>query len=214
MLIDAGLFQGLKELRERNWHGPAGRPVRDRRGRAHARASRSRGVSAAARGAAGTAAGSSARRARRISAGSCCPTRAASRKRTRPTPTARATRSTSPALPLYGEADAMRALTLLQPVGYDRPVPVVGRRRGGLHQRRPPARFVVRADPGGRSGRCSSAVTSAGSTGRCFRIRRWSREADYLLVESTYGDRVHDTNDDGARAGARSSGRRSAAAAA
>ena len=31
----------------------------------------------------------------------------------------------SPALPLYTELDAARALTQLQPVGYDRPVPVV-----------------------------------------------------------------------------------------
>ena len=30
-----------------------------------------------------------------------------------------------PALPLYTEVDAARALTLLQPVGYDRPMPVV-----------------------------------------------------------------------------------------
>ena len=30
----------------------------------------------------------------------------------------------TPALPLYTEADAFRALSLLQPVGYDRPVPV------------------------------------------------------------------------------------------
>src|SRR3954463_13862530 len=30
----------------------------------------------------------------------------------------------APALPLYGEADAFRAVTLLQPVGYERPVPV------------------------------------------------------------------------------------------
>src|SRR4029453_11291064 len=32
----------------------------------------------------------------------------------------------APALPLYTEADAFRAISLLQPVGYDRPVPVAG----------------------------------------------------------------------------------------
>ena len=30
----------------------------------------------------------------------------------------------APALPLYGEADAFRAVSLLQPVGYERPMPV------------------------------------------------------------------------------------------
>ena len=32
-----------------------------------------------------------------------------------------------PALPLYTTADAARALDRLQPVGYDRPVPLLGR---------------------------------------------------------------------------------------
>ncbi len=41
VLVDCGLFQGLKELRERNWAAAAGRPEDDRRGGAHARAHRS-----------------------------------------------------------------------------------------------------------------------------------------------------------------------------
>src|SRR5215831_10262427 len=42
----------------------------------------------------------------------------------------------SPALPLYTSLDAARTLTLLQPVGYDRPVPVAP----GVDVRRSPAR--------------------------------------------------------------------------
>ncbi len=53
---------------------------------------------------------------RRISARSCCPTPAGFRKKTRRTPTATATRSTQPALPLYTEVDAFRAVSQLQPV--------------------------------------------------------------------------------------------------
>src|SRR5476649_2033471 len=37
----------------------------------------------------------------------------------------------SPALPLYTTADAARALTQLQPVGYDRPVPVLNQNQVG-----------------------------------------------------------------------------------
>ena len=49
VLIDAGLFQGLKELRERNWQNLPISAVGDRRDRPHARAPRSLRLSAAAR---------------------------------------------------------------------------------------------------------------------------------------------------------------------
>src|SRR3954462_9346184 len=44
----------------------------------------------------------------------------------------------SPALPLYTSADAARALTQLQPVGYDRPVPIFGQTRVGATPAPPP----------------------------------------------------------------------------
>ena len=50
-----------------------------------------------------------------------------------------------PALPLYTEIDAARALDRLQPVGYDRPVPVVPGVGGRVHQRRPSAGLCLRA---------------------------------------------------------------------
>ena len=84
VLIDCGLFQGLKDLRERNW---AALPVRANSIEAviltHIQEE-------------------DAERANR-------------RRYTKH----------SPALPLFTEADASRAMAMLQPVGYDRPVPVV-----------------------------------------------------------------------------------------
>ena len=51
-----------------------------------------------------------------------------------------------PALPLFTEDDAYRALANLQPVGFDRPRPGDRRRHGPLRQLRPPARLGLR-DP-------------------------------------------------------------------
>ncbi len=52
----------------------------------------------------------------------------------------------APAFPLYTVDDANRAMLLLQPVGYDRPMPVAPGVTGGVHQRGPSARVGVRAD--------------------------------------------------------------------
>ena len=49
ILIDCGLFEGLKQLRLRNWDAAAGRAGRGRCRRAHARASRPQRLSAAVR---------------------------------------------------------------------------------------------------------------------------------------------------------------------
>ena len=51
----------------------------------------------------------------------------------------------SRALPLYTELDAARTLTQLQPVGYEPSGAGRARRRGRVHQRRPPARIGIRA---------------------------------------------------------------------
>ena len=103
-----------------------------------------------------------------------------------------------PALPLYREVDAARALTQLQPCGYERPMPVApgievefvnaGHLLGSAYARlRVDGRTVLF---GGDLGRYDRPVLPDPTP-----VDR----ADYLLVESTYGDRVHEKDDDGAR---------------
>lgn len=101
-----------------------------------------------------------------------------------------------PALPLYTSSDAERALTLLQPVGYDRSVPVVpnldvefinaGHLLGSSYARvRHGGRTILF---GGDLGRYARPVLPDPSP---------VSQADVVLVESTYGDRVHPPEDDG-----------------
>jgi metallo-beta-lactamase family protein len=102
-----------------------------------------------------------------------------------------------PALPLYTSADADRALALLQPVGYNRPVPVA------------PGVDVEFLNAGHLLGSAYARVTLGGTT-IVFGgdLGRYGRPvlpdpspvpaADVLLVESTYGDRLHDPDDRGA----------------
>lgn len=105
-----------------------------------------------------------------------------------------------PALPLFTQEDASRAMLLLQPVGYDRPVPVapgvtVEFRNAGHLLGSSWVRVRVEATDqeivfGGDLGRYGRPVlpdpVPAGT-------------ADVLLVESTYGDRVHGDDDEGAK---------------
>ncbi len=105
-----------------------------------------------------------------------------------------------PAEPLFTAADAFRAMEQLQPVGYERPVPIVpgvtaeflnaGHLLGSSFVR------VVAAQPnrtivfGGDLGRFGRPVLPDPSP---------VGEADVLLVESTYGDRRHEQDDNGER---------------
>jgi len=104
----------------------------------------------------------------------------------------------APALPLYTETDAHRAITHLQPVGYDRPIPVAdgievdfinaGHLLGSAY-----ARIRVNGKTilfGGDLGRFNRPVLPDPTM---------VDEADYLLVESTYGNRIHERDDDGER---------------
>jgi len=102
----------------------------------------------------------------------------------------------APALPLYTESDAFRAVSLLQPVGYERPVPVAP----GLEAEFLPAGHLlgsafVRVKTG------DTTVVFGGDLGRYGRPVLPDPvtvpEADYLLVESTYGDRIHEADEDG-----------------
>ena len=105
-----------------------------------------------------------------------------------------------PALPLFTTRDAERAMLLLQPVGYERPLPVAP----GVT-----AEFINAGHLLG-SGYARIRVESSGQT-LLFGgdLGRYGRpvlpdpspieEADVLLVESTYGNRTHEPDDDGQR---------------
>ncbi len=101
-----------------------------------------------------------------------------------------------PALPLYTTVDADRTLTQLQPVGYDRPVPIVpglesefinaGHLLGSAYARvRLDGRTILFGGDLGRYGRPVLPDPSPVA------------HADVLLLESTYGNRLHEADDRG-----------------
>jgi len=103
----------------------------------------------------------------------------------------------TPALPLYTEVDAHRAITHLQPVGYEREFEVA------------PGVTVEFIPAGHLLGSAFVLVTLAsgkrllfgGDLGRYGRPvlpdPSPARQADIALVESTYGDRDHEVDDEG-----------------
>jgi metallo-beta-lactamase family protein len=195
ILIDAGLFQGLKELRERNWQSlPINPSEIDAIVLTHAHLDHCgylpRIVAQGFAGRVFCTAGTQ----------DLCRIVLPDSGRIQEDDAEIANREKfskhSPALPLYTEADAMRALTLLQPVGYDRPMPVAG----GIE--------VDFINAGHLLGSSYARVRTDGQTilfgGDLGRFGRpvlpdptMVNEADYLLVESTYGNRVHDDDDNG-----------------
>ena len=196
VLIDAGLFQGLKELRERNWQDlPIAPTAIDAIVLTHAHLDHvgylPRLVAGGFRGRVFCTPGTQ----------DLCRIVLPDSGRIQEEDAANANREGfsrhSPALPLYGEADAMRALSLLQPVGYDRPVPVVdGMDVDFINAGHLLGSSYARLRVGGRT------LLFGGDLGRFDRPvlpdPTLVEAADYLLIESTYGDRVHDAHDDGA----------------
>jgi metallo-beta-lactamase family protein len=107
-----------------------------------------------------------------------------------------------PALPLYTIADAWKALALLQPAGFHRAMPVVP----GVEISFTPighllgaASVAMTLDDAGKT------IVFGGDLGRydrpVLRDPETVAEADVLLVESTYGDRLHAPDDEGERLG-------------
>jgi len=196
VLIDCGLFQGMKELRERNW-APFPLPATsvDAIGLTHAHLDHCgylpRLVAAGFRGRVFCTPGT------KDLCSLVLPDAAHIQEEdARDANEHHYTRHT-PALPLYTSEDAARALTLLQPIGYDRPVPVV------------PGIEVDFINAGHLLGSAYARVRTEGKTilfgGDLGRYNRPVLpdptpvdEADVLLVESTYGDRVHPADDNGA----------------
>jgi metallo-beta-lactamase family protein len=103
----------------------------------------------------------------------------------------------SPAMPLYDEADAHRALTHFHPVGFARQIEVAAgvtvEFRGSGHLLG--SAYVITRLSGGHT------ILFGGDLGRYARPVLPDPEdavqADTVLVESTYGDRDHPTDDQG-----------------
>lgn len=103
-----------------------------------------------------------------------------------------------PALALFTEADAARAALQLQPIGYNRPMPIA------------PGVELEFINAGHLLGSAYARITIA-ETGKTILfggdLGRYSRpvlpdpsqppDADVVLLESTYGDRVHEPDDEG-----------------
>lgn len=196
VLVDVGLFQGLKELRLRNWHDlPAPASGIHAAVLTHAHLDHCgylpRIMSQGFRGRVFCTAGTQ----------DLCRIVLPDAGRLQEEDAAYANRhgfsKHAPALPLYRETDAFRALAQLQPCGYERPIPIAdGFEVEFLNAGHLLGSSFVRMRVDGRT------ILFGGDLGRYNRPVLPDpvtvHEADYLLVESTYGDRIHERDDDGA----------------
>ena len=197
VLIDSGLFQGLKELRLRNWDSLPLRPEQiDAVVLTHAHLDHCgylpRLVAQGFRGRVFCTQGTQ----------DLCRIVLPDAARLQEEDAEYANRAGysrhKPALPLYREVDAARAVSQLQPCGYDRRLPVTdGIEIEFVNAGHLLGSSYVRMHVDGRS------VLFGGDLGRFERPvlpdPTMVSETDYLLVESTYGDRVHEQDDNGDR---------------
>jgi metallo-beta-lactamase family protein len=195
ILVDCGLFQGLKELRERNWQPlPISAGAIDAVILTHAHLDHCgylpRLVSDGFKGRVFCTA------ATRDLCSIVLPDSAHIQEEDARDANRHGYSKHHPALPLYTANDAAQALSQLQPVGYNRPVPVA------------PDVEVEFLNAGHLLGSAYARVTSGGKTilfgGDLGRFGRPVlpdpvpvNAADILLVESTYGDRLHEPDDQG-----------------
>jgi metallo-beta-lactamase family protein len=195
ILIDAGLFQGLKELRERNWQDlPIKGSEIDAIVLTHAHLDHCgylpRVVRQGFKGRVFCTAGTK----------DLCSLVLPDSGRIQEEDAENANRhgysKHAPALPLYTEADAQNTLTLLQPCGYDRALPLPGGAEFDfINAGHLLGSSYARIKVNGRT------IVFGGDLGRFGRPvlpdPTMVEAADYLLVESTYGNRVHEEDDNG-----------------
>lgn len=197
MLVDCGLFQGLKELRERNWQPlPIPASSIETVVLTHAHLDH---CGYLPRLVAGGFAGrifctpATAELARIVLADAAKLQEEDAERANR-----RGYTRHHPALPLFTVKDAERAMARLQPLGYERPVTVVpGVSVEFLNAGHLLGSAFVRA----RLESSGQTVLFGGDLGRYGRPVLPDplsvSEADIMLVESTYGDRAHDPDDGG-----------------
>ncbi|MFZ5477861.1 MAG: MBL fold metallo-hydrolase [Myxococcota bacterium] len=192
VLVDCGLFQGLKELRLRNWDAPPVDPQRlDAVVLTHAHLDHSgylpRLVKAGFGGPVWCTAGT------RDLAGILLPDSGYLQEEDARYANRRGFSRHHPALPLYTRDDAEACLPQLRAVGFDEAVDV-----GGLRVRFSPVGHVLGAASVRIEGDGTDVVFS-GDVGRpndpLMHPPRPFREARNLVVESTYGDRRHEAGD-------------------
>jgi metallo-beta-lactamase family protein len=216
VLVDCGLFQGQKALRERNWHNlPFDAASLDAVVLTHAHLDHSgylpKLVAAGFRGRIFCTPGTL----------DLCRLVLPDAGRIQEEDAREANRhgytKHQPALPLFTEADAFHAIERLQPVGYDRPIEILpgievdfipaGHLLGSAYARM----RVIGANVATPVGGSDTADRSTSDLRILFGgdLGRYGRpvlpdpapvaETDILLVESTYGDRQHEQDDEGER---------------
>jgi metallo-beta-lactamase family protein len=191
VLLDCGLFQGLKALRQRNWRPFPFEPASlDAVVLSHAHIDHSgalpllvrRGFRGPIHCTPGTA---DLLEVLLLDAAHLQEEDAAFANRHR-------TSKHAPALPLYTTADARAALALVQPHPYDTPFAVADGVEALLRRS---GHILGAASVTLSYGRSRRTLVFSGDLGRCGKVIMRDpspvQEADVLLVESTYGDRVH-----------------------
>ena len=196
VLFDCGLFQGLKELRLRNWHDfPIPPASIDAVVLTHAHLDHvgylPRLVAQGYRGRVFCTAGT-AELSRLVLPDSARIQEEDARQANR-----HGYSKHHPALPLYGEPDAWRALTQMQPMGYRRPIEVAP----GVTIELIPAGHLLGSACVLTHLEGGPTILFGGDLGRYGRPvlpdPADAVAADVVLVESTYGDRDHAPDDEG-----------------
>jgi metallo-beta-lactamase family protein len=200
VLVDCGLFQGLKELRERNWRPfPIAPAAIDAVILTHAHLDHSGFLPRL------VAQGFSGRVFCTPGTVDLCslvlPDAARIQEEDARDANAHHYTKHRPALPLFTTSDAARALTLLQPVGYERPVPVLDASADLTVEFVNAGHLLGSAFARVRLG--NRTILFGGDLGRYGRPilpdPMTVTSADVLLVEATYGNRIHPVDDDGAQ---------------